>query len=158
MRSAAARVSSLVAAVGCGGAVVLTSLVGASFRPGLWYEALAKPPWTPPDWVFGPVWGVLYVAVGIAGWLLFTRDVGAGARALWVAQLALNALWSWLFFGLQRPGLALADIVLLLAAILALLVLLASRQRLAFWLLVPYAAWVGYALTLNAGIVWLTTQ
>jgi translocator protein len=154
----AGRLQSVFAAVGCAAAVLLTSLSGASFRPGLWYDALAKPAWTPPDWVFPPVWSLLYIAIGVAGWLIFTRPTGGWPRLLWFAQLLLNAGWSWLFFGVNRPALALAEIIVLLGTILALLALLAVRQRLAFWLLVPYALWVSYALSLNAGIVWLQAQ
>jgi translocator protein len=158
MTTVSDRVRSVVAAVGCAAAVLAASAVGASFRPGLWYDALAKPPWTPPDWVFAPVWTALYVAIAVAGWLIFTRPTGAAVRSLWVLQLILNAAWSWLFFGLNRPVLALIDIVLLLGCLAALVGLLAVRQRLAFWLLLPYALWVGYAFSLNAGIVWMQAQ
>jgi translocator protein len=108
--------------------------------------------------VFAPVWTALYVAIAVAGWLIFTRPTGAAVRSLWVLQLILNAAWSWLFFGLNRPVLALIDIVLLLGCLAALVGLLAVRQRLAFWLLLPYALWVGYAFSLNAGIVWMQAQ
>ena len=147
------RPRSLVIAVASFLIVSAVAFSAAQFRPGTWYQGLAKPPWTPPDWLFAPVWTLLYAAIAVAGWLIFTRPVGSPARVLWVAQLVLNGLWSWLFFGLHLTGVALADIALLLAAIIALLVWLAPRQRLAFWLLLPYAVWVGYALTLNAGIV-----
>lgn len=147
------QVRSLLVAAACLAAVAVVGYFGSRFRPGVWYQALDKPPWTPPDWLFGPVWTLLYLFIAIAGWLIFTRLRTNLARGLWVAQLVLNGLWSWLFFGLQRPGLALVDIVLLLAAIVVLLIHLAPRQRASFWLLVPYAVWVGYALTLNAAIV-----
>jgi translocator protein len=143
---------SLLIGVVCLAAVAAAAWFGAQFRPGAWYAALDKPPWTPPNWVFGPVWTVLYVFVAVAGWLIFTRVRTGLAGGLWIVQLGLNAAWSWLFFGLQRPALALADIVLLLAVIVALLIHLAPRQRAAFWLLLPYAVWVGYALSLNAAI------
>lgn len=139
----------------CLAAVAAVGYFGSQFRPGTWYESLDKPPWTPPDWAFGPVWTVLYVFIAIAGWLIFTRARAGLAGLLWIVQLVLNGMWSWLFFGLQRPTLSLLDIVLLLAAIIALLIHLARRQRAAMWLLLPYAVWVGYALSLNLAIVLL---
>lgn len=156
--AAAQRARNLAAAVGCAAAVLVTSLSGASFRPGIWYDALAKPPWTPPDWVFAPVWTLLFVAIAVAGWVIFTRPTGLWTRLLWATQLVLNAAWSWLFFGLNRPTLALADIVALLGCLVVLQFMLATRQRLAYWLMLPYTLWVGYAFTLNAGIVWMQAQ
>lgn len=136
--------------------LVLVGAVGwfaSQFRPGAWYAALDKPPWTPPDAVFGPVWGVLYVAIALAGWLIFARLKSGLAQALWLAQLVLNGLWSWLFFGLHRPGLALADLMALVVCLVVLLAHLWPRQPASFWLLLPYALWTGYALSLNAGVV-----
>lgn len=133
--------------------VAAVAVIAAQFTPGDWYRALQKPAWTPPGWVFAPVWTVLYVAIAVAGWLIFTRLGTALGKGLWVAQLVLNGLWSWLFFGLERPVLALVDISVLLVCIVALLVHLAPRARLGFALLLPYGLWVAYALTLNAGIV-----
>ncbi len=133
--------------------VALAASSGVMFRPGEWYAALAKPPWTPPDWVFGPVWTVLYVFIAIAGWIIFSLPGTRLARGLWVAQLALNALWSFLFFGLQSTWLALADIVALMVCISFLMYVADTVSRTAMWLLAPYLAWVGYAFTLNAAIV-----
>jgi translocator protein len=144
---------SLLIAATCLAAVAVVAYFGSQFRPGAWYASLDKPPWTPPDWVFGPVWAVLYLFIAIAGWLIFSSLRTGLGSALWVIQLVLNGLWSWLFFGLQRPLLALVDISLLLAAIVVLLIHLAPRQSAAFWLLLPYALWVGYALSLNFAIV-----
>ena len=137
------------------GWVVAVALVGFSasqFRPGAWYAALAKPPWTPPDWVFGPVWTLLYVAMAVAGYRIFTR-VGGLAGWLWAGQLVFNGLWSLLFFQLHLEDLAMVELSLLLALLLTLLTLLARSERISFWLLLPYALWVTYALTLNAAIV-----
>jgi tryptophan-rich sensory protein len=141
--------------------VGLTSLVaaiGGLARPGAWYQALAKPAWTPPDAVFAPVWTVLYLLMGIAAGLVWLRRASVGAYpalALFGIQLALNALWSWLFFGWHLVGWALIEIVALLAMILATLRGFLRVNRLAGWLLAPYAAWVTYATTLNAGIWYL---
>ncbi len=126
--------------------------MGASFPPGEWYAGLQKPAGTPPDAVFGPVWTVLYACIGVAGARVWLR-AGAGLPiALWVLQLALNATWSWLFFGLHRPGLALAEICALWLAIGATALAFRPVSRAAAWLLVPYLLWVGYAARLNWGI------
>jgi tryptophan-rich sensory protein len=132
--------------------VFLTALSGAAFPPGEWYAALRKPPLTPPNWIFGPVWTVLYVAMAVAAWLVWRAGGGALPLALWTLQLVLNGLWSWLFFGLERPGLALLEILLLLAALLATTAAFFPVRPLAGWLLVPYVAWVAFAAYLNAGI------
>lgn len=130
------------------GAVAMT---GVQFRPGEWYLMLEKPAWTPPSWLFPPVWTVLYVMIAVAGWLTFAGQDWR-LKALWMVQLGLNALWSWLFFGLHRVDLGLLDILGLLLSIAAF-VLLARRvdNKLAWWML-PYLLWVGYATTLNAAI------
>jgi benzodiazapine receptor len=129
--------------------------VGTLFMPGAWYEALAKPSWTPPNWLFGPVWTALYALIAISAWLLW-REVGTSvarlALTLFATQLVLNALWSWLFFGLQRPGLALIDIMLLEAAIVWMIVLFWPLSRLAGAMLIPYLLWVSFATLLNAAI------
>ena len=119
---------------------------------GTWYQTLHKPVFNPPDWLFAPVWTVLYLMIAVAGWRVW-RSVGlSGAWAGMVAysaQLALNLAWSFLFFGGRMIGIALADIVLLLAAIGVNAVLFWRIDRLAGWLLVPYAAWVAFACVLN---------
>jgi tryptophan-rich sensory protein len=132
------------------------ALFGAHFEPGAWYEALRKPPFTPPNWVFGPAWSVLYLAIAVAGWLVWrARPRRVQALALWGAQLALNAAWSFLFFGLRRPGLALLEIGVLFAFIVATAIVFFRVRSLAGALFVPYAAWVGFAMYLNAGIWYL---
>lgn len=124
---------------------------GAYFEPGDWYARVDKPFWTPPNWVFGPVWAVLYVLVAIAGWLIFSGP-SLLSKYLWVIQLFLNGIWSWLFFGLHRTGLALLDIVALIVCIALLLVVSYKSSRTVVWLLAPYLLWVCYASTLNAAI------
>lgn len=126
------------------------SLPGAFFAPGEWYQGLAKPPWQPPDWVFAPVWTALYLLMGIAAWLVWSERRWTWAFMLFLVQLGLNAAWTWLFFGLQRPGLALFEICLLWLAILATLIAFWRIRPLAGGLLVPYLAWVTFALMLNA--------
>jgi len=133
--------------------VAAVASIASVFRPGDWYRALEKPFWTPPDWLFGPVWSLLYLGIAVAGWLIFRQPAMGAARLLWALQLVLNGLWSWLFFGLQHVRFALLDITLLLVTILVLMSIIRTRVKPAFWLLAPYAVWVGYAATLNAGIL-----
>jgi tryptophan-rich sensory protein len=129
---------------------------GATFQPGAWYEFLRKPPGNPPSWVFGPVWTALYVAIAVAAWRVWRVAPGPSpAIALWGAQLVLNAAWSWLFFGLERPGLALIDITALLGLLVATTAAFLAIDRTAGLLFTPYVAWVGYATYLNAGLWWL---
>ena len=126
--------------------------VGARFRPGTWYAALRKPAWTPPDRLFAPVWTVLYAMMAVAAWLVW-RETGLSREiGLFVLQLALNAAWTWLFFGLKRPGLALVDLVLLWLAILLTQVAFEHVRPLAGWLLLPYLAWVTFAAALNVAL------
>jgi len=129
--------------------------VGGRFLPGEWYRALDKPPWTPPGWVFGPAWTLLYLSMGVAAWLVWRERLGSRALlplALFGAQLVLNGLWSWLFFGLRRPDLALADILALWLAIAATIVAFWGVRPVAGALLLPYLAWVTFATALNADI------
>lgn len=126
--------------------------VGSRYMPGAWYASLAKPSWNPPDAIFAPVWILLYVLMGVAAWLVWRRAGfrGAGtALGLFVVHLILNALWSYLFFGLHRPDWALVDIVALWLAILVVTILFWRRHQVAGALLLPYLAWVGFATLLN---------
>ncbi len=120
-----------------------------------WYPTLMKPVGTPPAWVFGPVWSILYVLMATAAWLVWRPRPSANvtaALALFFVQLALNATWSLVFFGLRRPGLALLEILVLLAAIIATMTNFVPLSRPAFWLMTPYVAWVSYATYLNFGV------
>ena len=129
--------------------------IGAFFVPGPWYETLVKPGWTPPNWLFGPVWTLLYVLIAASAWLVWREAGFSGARwalAAFALQIVLNAAWSWLFFGLQRPDLALVDISLLVTTIVLMVVLYTPISRFAAGLLLPYLAWVSFATALNAAI------
>jgi len=122
-----------------------------------WYQALAKPSFNPPDWVFAPVWTILYCLMGVSGWRVWRHRASQatrGALALFALQLFFNFAWSVLFFGLQRIELALIDIVILFVAIVANMILFWRIERLATLLLAPYAAWVAFATILNVSI-WL---
>jgi len=131
------------------------TLMGASNIPGPWYEALQKPWFNPPNWLFGPAWTVLYVLIAIAGWRTWEHARGGRAMKLWWAQLALNFLWSPVFFTLQSIGGGLLVVSLMLLSILAFIALTWNRDRVAAFLFVPYAAWVAFATALNASIWWL---
>jgi tryptophan-rich sensory protein len=120
-----------------------------------WYPSLVKPAFTPPGWLFGPVWTGLYVLMGVAAALVWQKVGWNAALGLFVAQLVLNALWSLLFFRLQSPLLGLIGIVALWAVLLAAVIAFARIERVAGWLLVPYLLWVSFAAVLNAAIFWL---
>jgi translocator protein len=137
-----------------------TGWVGSRFMPDEWYVALVKPSWTPPGAVFAPVWTLLYLLMALAAWLVWLRAgiVRAGAAlSLFVAQLVLNALWSYLFFGLHQVGMALVDVVVLWFMILVVLVLFWKIDRRAGAIMVPYLVWVGFASCLNFAI-WRLNQ
>jgi tryptophan-rich sensory protein len=138
--------------------LVAGAVGGLATAAGLrdWYPALDKPSWNPPGWVFGPVWSVLYVLIGVAAWLVWREraDAAVGvALGVWALQLVLNSVWPWLFFGLHLPGWAFAEILVLWAAIAATIVLFRDASPAAAWLLVPYLAWVSFAALLN-GAIW----
>jgi tryptophan-rich sensory protein len=126
--------------------------LGSATGPGEWYLQLQKPSWNPPGWVFGPVWTVLYVTMAVAAWMVWRRGSLRTQRlplGLFLGQLALNALWTPLFFGLRNPGLALVDIALLWLALLATIAAFWRTHRVAAALLLPYLAWVSFAAFLN---------
>lgn len=127
----------------------------ASSSAGSQYARLDLPSFGPPSSVFGPVWTVLYVMIAVAAWLVWRRTGWDRALTLWAVQLVLNAAWTPLFFGAGLYGVALAEIVVLLVAIVATIAAFLSRSRPAAWLMVPYLAWVCFATALNASIWWL---
>lgn len=127
---------------------------GFWFHPDAWYEGLNKPAWHPPNWLFGPVWSVLYLLMGISAWRVWLKGDGVGgALLLFLVQLAFNALWTPLFFGMHRPDLALVCIVVLLVLIVATRRAFRQYDGLAAWLLIPYLLWVAFATALNA-VLW----
>lgn len=124
-----------------------------------WYPALQKPGWNPPDWIFGPVWTILYLMMGYASWRIvrlgWESSAVRKALAVYTAQLVFNLGWSFLFFGFQRPDLALVEILFLLLLVLVTLMYFIRLDRIAGWLLVPYLGWTFFATSLNASIWWL---
>lgn len=136
--------------------VASAAFVGTQFEPGEWYASLRKPPLNPPNWLFAPVWSLLYLGIAVAGWLVWgTRRGVRVPLALWSGQLVVNATWSPLFFGLHRPGLALLDLALLLVLVVSTTVAFFRVRLLAGALFVPYAVWVGFATYLNGGVWYL---
>ena len=131
---------------------VAAAATGIVFRPGTWYANLNQPSWRPPNALFGPVWLVLYIMIATSGWLVWRQSGIAGAAlplGLWVLQLVLNATWSWLAFRRRRLDLAALDMAALWLAILATILAFQPISATAAWLLVPYLAWVSFALALN---------
>ena len=131
------------------------ALTGFFIQPAGYYASLVKPSWSPPAWVFGPVWTALYLMMAVAAWLVWRQDGWRAQRAplsLYLLQLALNALWTPVFFGLRSPGLALVVIVSLGAAIVLTGRAFRPVSRIASWLLVPYLVWVVFAAALNFSI------
>lgn len=132
------------------GVAFMGGLIGVSTLPGEWYAGLQKPAFTPPNWVFGPVWAVLYVLIG---WVGARKWLYGGSVLLWWAQLGLNFIWSPVFFGLHMPEAALVIIALMWILIAVFIRREWQRDRLSARLFVPYLAWVTLASALNTGIV-----
>jgi tryptophan-rich sensory protein len=130
-------------------AVALLSGLATSSSVRSWYSALAKPPWTPPAWVFGPAWTLLYAAIAVAAWLVWRRAGWSRALAAYAVQLGLNAAWSFCFFGARSPLAGLVDIVLLWIAIVVTFEWFRPVDRRAGWLFAPYLGWVTFAAALN---------
>lgn len=134
---------------------VVGSLATAPAVPG-WYATIPKPAWTPPGWLFAPVWTALYAAMGVAAARVFIRhhrtSAGRASLGLYLAHLVVNGAWSFLFFGLRSPGAGLVDIVVLWIMIVALIGWWWRLERPAAWLLTPYLAWVSFATALNAAM------
>ncbi|RXK83668.1 TspO/MBR family protein [Filimonas effusa] len=123
-----------------------------------WYPQLNKPSFNPPNWLFGPVWTILYIMMGIALYLVWTKPashIKSRAMALFFVQLALNFIWSFLFFQWHLIGMALVDISILWIAIISCLLVFSRISKPAAWLFVPYLLWVSFAASLNAAIYML---
>ncbi len=131
----------------------VSGLWTASAVPG-WYATLVRPTFAPPNWLFGPVWTVLYAMMAIAAWQVWRSPVSPGRTygvLLFLLQLALNFCWTLVFFHFHAIGLALVEIVMLWAAIFGTILVFARISRLSAWLLAPYLGWVSFATLLNAG-------
>ena len=130
-------------------ACFVVALSGAVFRPGAWYEGLAKPRWRPPNWLFGPAWTVLYICIAVSGWLAWRKAGWGPAMAVYGVQLLLNAGWSGVCFGLRRLDWAFGELVLLWLSIALTIAMFAPVSTAAALLLAPYLAWVTFAGLLN---------
>lgn len=139
------------------GANVLAAMSGAVNKPGDWYEALDKPGWRPPNWAFPVVWTLLFAMISVAGWMAWRAGGGFTGAPLamgaYFLQLILNALWSYLFFGLRRPDWALVEAGALWLSILATVLAFLPISGAAAALMVPYLLWVGVAFALNRAIL-----
>ena len=127
---------------------------GAFFPPDEWFRTLVRPSFAPPNWLFGPVWTLLYSMMAISAWLVWRASGFAKARTaltVFAVQLVLNATWSGLFFGLHNMGLAFAEIILLWIAIATTIAAFRTHSKLAAYMLLPYLAWVSFASVLNYG-------
>jgi tryptophan-rich sensory protein len=154
LRTIPSRINPWVALLGWFAACAAAGAIGsiASVNAGEFYATLDKPRWAPPAAVFGPVWTALYALMAVAAWVVWRERSWARARTalgLFVVQLLVNALWSWLFFAWRRGGLAFVDIVVLLALLVATMITFARIRKLAAWLLAPYLLWVCFAAVLN---------
>jgi benzodiazapine receptor len=137
--------------------VAAASATGALYEPGPFYAALAKPAWTPPDWIFAPAWAILYVMIALAGWIVW-RAQGLGAALwVWLVQLCLNAAWPWLMFGRKQIDMAMIDVTAMWLVIVAFIVVAWPVRRSASLLFVPYLAWVSFAAALNFAVLRLNS-
>lgn len=125
---------------------------GAIFPPGEWYRKLDKPPWTPPDWLFPVAWTTLYICMAAAGARAAVSPDNGIAMALWSLQIALNTLWTPVFFGLQKIRAGLFVLGMLWLAVAACMVALWQVDTVAGLLFLPYLAWVSVAFALNASV------
>lgn len=142
------------------GAALLAGYIGSAATFAnipTWYATLTKPGWTPPNWVFGPVWTTLYVLMGSAAALVWNSRKSRRRNAVlfFLAHLVVNAAWSIVFFGLHDTGAALGIIMLLWIMIATMMFWFWRYSRVATYLLAPYLVWVSYASTLNAGVYFL---
>lgn len=148
----------MISTIGC-------ELVGIAATPftlstiSTWYQTLQKPPFSPPNWIFGPVWTILYFLMGVAAYLVWIKGLEKRAvktaLSIFIAQLVFNFFWSILFFGLHSPLLALIDILILWILILITIIKFHKISKIASYLLIPYILWVTFATILNLSIVLL---
>jgi tryptophan-rich sensory protein len=137
------------------GACCTAAATGSMFPPGSWYESLRKPFWNPPKWAFPVVWTVLYIVIAVAASRVAGAPGSAMAMAFWALQIALNTLWTPVFFGLHRIKAGMVVIAALWVAVLGATINTFLVEPFAGWLMVPYLAWVTVAASLNAAVWWL---
>ncbi|MCP1675821.1 tryptophan-rich sensory protein [Natronocella acetinitrilica] len=137
------------------GACMAAATTGALFQPGEWYRRLDKPVWTPPDWLFPIAWTGLYIAMAVAAWRVAYAEAALVplGLALWACQIALNTLWTPIFFGLRRLQAGLIVLSLLWIAVVATTIVFFAIDTLSGWLFLPYVVWVSYAGALNYSLL-----
>lgn len=133
----------------------LGALMGTATAPGQWYASLERPFFAPPNWVFGPVWTILYAMIAIAGWRTWMRGYKGLAMQIWFLQFAANLTWSPAFFGFNQMGLALLIIAVMIVLTVIFIRLTWRPDRTASLLMTPYLAWISFASLLNAAFWWL---
>ena len=136
----------IVIVVGVGG------LIGSLSAPGGWYQNLVKPPFNPPNWLFAPVWTILYVMIAVAGWRIWMIERTSTPMKIWFAQMILNWAWTPVWFVAQLLWPAFAIIIVILALIIGFILTARSHDKIAAWLFIPYAAWVAFASLLALSI------
>lgn len=132
--------------------VALGALIGVANVPGDWYQSLNKPPFNPPNWIFGPVWTTLYVLIGVAGARTWLAAPSSSRMQIWFGQMALNFLWSPAFFGMESTLLGLIAIIPMLLLIIIFIQRSWKPDRISALLFLPYLAWVGFATLLNVSL------
>lgn len=145
--------------------IIICELIGLLATPftisaiPTWYATLIKPPFSPPNWIFGPVWTLLYACMGVSAYLIYRQGAQKEkikkALLFFLVQLVLNFFWSVIFFGMRQPLLALVDILAMLAMIIFTMTAFNKISKTAFYLFIPYLLWVSFAAILNASIVFL---
>jgi tryptophan-rich sensory protein len=163
MRSKQSQIIGLIVALLLPFVVVGLGVAATSSSLSDWYLTLKKPAWNPPPWLFGPVWTVLYLMMGLSSWLVWRegprQPAGVKQALVWYAvQLGLNALWSIFFFGMRQIGLALVDIIALWITLLITIIKFWQIRSVAGWLMTPYLLWVTFATALNSAIWWLNRE
>jgi len=134
--------------------VIFAAYVSGSFEAGAWYFSMSKPAWTPPAWLFGPVWAILYLLMALAMWKVWISGHASrnGALIWWLLQLWFNVAWSWLFFGLERTGWAMLELLFLIGLVILCIRMFLAISRQAALMMVPYLLWLCFAWLLNFSI------
>jgi len=134
--------------------VIFAAYVSGSFEAGVWYFSMTKPAWTPPAWLFGPVWAILYLLMALAMWKVWISGHASrnGALIWWLLQLGFNVAWSWLFFGLERTGWAMLELLFLIGLVILCIRMFLAISRQAALMMVPYLLWLCFAWLLNFSI------
>lgn len=135
--------------------VALGAVIGIYNVPDAWYQSLNKASFNPPNWVFAPVWTILYIVIGFVGARTWIKDGLSLRMIVWIDQMILNYIWSPTFFSVKIPEVALVIVIMMLISIFGFMYLSRERDKLSMFLFIPYAAWVSFATVLTASVVYL---